>query len=69
MIGLFQLLKDIAEINLLRDDSMKILDLYTLLLHRVTMTDSHTTVIYRIMVNSHAERSTDCVLTTISLTN
>ena len=42
---LFQLLENIAEIDLFRDYRMEILDLHTLLLHCVTMTDSHATVI------------------------
>ena len=66
---LVQLLEDVAEVNLLRDDSMEILDLHALLLHRVAVTDGHATVVERIMVDSHAERSSDCVLTTISLTD
>ena len=42
---LFKFLQDVAEVNLLTDDTMKILDLDTLLLHSVTVTDSYTTVI------------------------
>ena len=64
---LFQLLENIAEIDLFRDYRMEILDLDTLLLHCVTMTDGHAAVVERIMVDSHAERSTDRILTTISL--
>ncbi len=41
----FELLKDVAEVNLLADDSMKILNLDALLLHCVTVTDSYATVV------------------------
>jgi hypothetical protein len=66
---LVELLEDIAEIDFLRDDCMQIFDLDTLLLHRVTVTDSDATVVKRIVVNCHAERSSDRILTTISLTD
>ena len=66
---LVELLENIAEINFLGDDCMEILDLDTLLLHRVTVTDSNATVVERIVVNCHAERSSDRILTTISLTD
>jgi hypothetical protein len=42
---LAELLEDVAEVNLLRDDCMKILDLDALLLHRITVTDSNATVV------------------------
>lgn len=45
MILSVQLLEDIAEIDLLIDDGMKILYPDSLLLHGVTMTDGHTVVI------------------------
>lgn len=43
--GLFQFLKDVAEVNLLADDAVEILDFHTLLLHRVAVTDSNTAVV------------------------
>ena len=42
---LFQFLKDVAEVNLLRDDCVEILDLNALLLHAVTVTDSDAAVV------------------------
>ena len=42
---LFQLLENIAEIDLFRDYRMEILDLHTLLLHCVAVTDGHAAVI------------------------
>ena len=42
---LAELLEDVAEVNLLRDDCVKILDLDALLLHRITVTDSNATVV------------------------
>ena len=42
---LAEFLKDVAEVDLLRDDRMEILDLHALLLHRITMADGHATVI------------------------
>ena len=43
--GLFKFLKNVAEVNLLADDRVEILDLDTLLLHCVTVTDSYATVV------------------------
>ena len=45
LFSLFQLLKDVAEVHFLGDDCVEILDLYALLLHRVTMTDGHAAVV------------------------
>ena len=42
---LFELLKDVAEVNFLADDAVEILDLNALLLHCVAMTDGYATVI------------------------
>ena len=67
--SLFQLLKDVAEVNFLADDCVEILDLDALLLHCVTVTDSYATVVERLVVDCNAEWSTDCVLTTVSLTD
>ena len=64
---LFEFLEDIAQIDLLADDSVKILDLDSLLLHCVAMTDGHATICERIVVNCNAERCSDCILTAISL--
>ena len=43
--SLFQLLKDVAEVNFLADDCVEILDLDTLLLHGVAVTDSYAAVV------------------------
>ena len=66
---LFKFLEDVAEVDLLADDAVKILDLYPLLLHCITMTDGHATVVERVVVDGHAERSSDRVLTAISLSD
>ena len=66
---LFELLKDVAEVNFLADDVVEVLDLNALLLHCVAVTDGHAAVVERIVVDSNTERCSDCVLTTISLTD
>lgn len=43
--GLFQFLEDIAQIDFLSYDAVEILDLHTLLLHRVTVTDGNAAVV------------------------
>ena len=68
-ISCLELSENVAEVNLLADDSVEILDLNALLLHAVAMTDSYAAVVKRLVVDSNAERSTDCVLTAISLTD
>ena len=67
--SLFQLLKDVAEVNFLADDCVEILDLDALLLHCVAVTDSYATVVERIVVDSDTEWCSDRILTTISLTD
>ena len=66
---LFKFLEDVAEVYLLADDAVKILDLYPLLLHCVTVTDGHAAVVKRIVVDSHTERSTNSILTAVSLSD
>ena len=46
---------------------MEILYFHSFLLHCVTVTESNTVVIERIMVYSHTERSSDGILTAIPL--
>lgn len=67
--SLFQFLENVAEVDLLGDDAVELLDLDALLLHRITMTDGNATVVERVMVDSDAERSSDRILTAVSLTD
>ena len=49
--------------------SLQIFDLHTLLLHRITITDSYSTICLRLKIVSHTERSTDLILSSVTLTD
>lgn len=67
--SLFQFLENVAEVHLLGDDAVELLDLDALLLHRVAVTDGHATVVERVVVDCDAERCSDRILTAVSLTD
>ena len=53
----------------IRKVSIQLVDLHTYLLHGITVTDGHCAVRLRLKVIGYAERSSDLVLTTVSLTD
>ena len=62
-----EFLQQAGDAHLVFDDVTEFADGYTLLLHRVTMTKGHHTVVERIVVNGDAVRRADGILTTIAL--
>ena len=58
-----------SEHKLLRKVSIQILNLDSLLLHRITVADGYRSVVLGIEIVGHAERCSDLVLTAVSLSD
>ena len=60
---------ELLRIGSLADEFVQILDLHTVLGHGVAVTNGHTTIIERVMINGDTERRTDCILAAVTFTD
>ena len=65
----FEILEQAGDSHLVFDDAAQVCDVDTLLLHGVAVAESDGVVFQSLVVNSHAERSADGILTTVALAN
>ncbi len=57
----------LSELDLLGDVRVELVDLYSLLLHRISVADGNAAVLYAVEVVGDAERCADLVLTAVTL--